>query len=290
MRVGVVILPQFDRAETCARWKALEDMGFASGWTYDHLAWRELVDEPWYGTVPTLAAAAFATERLRLGTWVLSPNFRHPVVVAKDLMTLDELSGGRIVAAVGAGGLGWDSAVLGQPPLSPKQLMDRLIEFVTLSDLLLRQPVTSWSGDWFSAVDARMIPGCVQRPRLPLVVASSGPRGIRFAAAAGDGWATHGPPGVTTQDEWWAGLTRQVSVLDEALDGHRIERYLSIDGGPLLSMRSEDSFVDAAGRAAALGFDEVVAHWPRESLRFVGDPAVLEQVAGQLDGTGHIRL
>ena len=152
-------------------------MGFASGWTYDHLAWREPLDEPWYGTVPTLAAAAFATEQLRLGTWVLSPNFRHPVVVAKDLMTLDELSGGRIVAAVGAGGLGWDSAVLGRPPLSPKQLIDRLIEFVTLTDLLLRQPVTSWSGDWFSAVEARMIPGCVQRPRLPLVVAAGGPRG-----------------------------------------------------------------------------------------------------------------
>ena len=265
-------------------------MGFASGWTYDHLAWRELVDEPWYGTVPTLAAAAFATERLRLGTWVISPNFRHPVVLAKDLMTLDELSGGRIVAGIGAGGLGWDSTVLGQDRLAPRQLMDRLIEFVTLTDLLLRQPVTDWAGEWFSAVDARMIPGCVQQPRLPLVVASSGPRGIRFAASAGDGWATHGPPGAQTQDEWWAGLAKQVALLNEAAADRSIQRYLSIDGGPLLSLRSLDAFVDAAGRAAELGFDEVVAHWPRPSRRFVGDPAVLEQVAGRLDGTGHIQL
>lgn len=58
MRVGVVILPQFSAVETRRRWKSLETRGFAHGWTYDHLAWRDLADEPWYSTVPTLATAA----------------------------------------------------------------------------------------------------------------------------------------------------------------------------------------------------------------------------------------
>ena len=114
VRVGVVILPQFSWPEARARWRSLEDRGFAHGWTYDHLAWRNLADQPWFGTIPTLTAAATATSTLRLGTWVASPNFRHPVTLAKDLMTLDDVSGGRVIAGVGAGGIGWDATVLGR--------------------------------------------------------------------------------------------------------------------------------------------------------------------------------
>ena len=76
----------------------MEDRGFAHGWTYDHLAWRDLAEQDWFGTIPTLTAAATVTTRLRLGTWVTSPNFRHPVTLAKDLMTLDDISGGRVIA------------------------------------------------------------------------------------------------------------------------------------------------------------------------------------------------
>ena len=82
MRVGVVILPQYRWPEARARWNALEDMGFAHGWSYDHLAWRDLADQDWFGTIPSLAAAAAVTSTLRLGTWVTSPNFRHPVTLA----------------------------------------------------------------------------------------------------------------------------------------------------------------------------------------------------------------
>jgi hypothetical protein len=78
MRVGVVILPQFRWPEARARWVSLEQRGFAHGWTHDHLAWRDLADEPMYATIPTLIAAATATSTLRLGTWVASPNYRHP--------------------------------------------------------------------------------------------------------------------------------------------------------------------------------------------------------------------
>jgi len=58
MRVGVVVLPQFSWPEARARWKSLEDRGFAHGWTYDHLAWRDLSEQDWFGTIPYLTAAA----------------------------------------------------------------------------------------------------------------------------------------------------------------------------------------------------------------------------------------
>src|SRR6476620_507912 len=205
MRVGVVILPQFSWPEARARWTSLEASGFAHGWSYDHLAWRGLAEQPWFGTIPTLTAAATATSTLRLGTWVTSPNFRHPVTLAKDLMTLDDISGGRIIVGVGAGGTGWDATVLGQPPLTPGQRTARLGEFVTLLDLLLTGPETSWHGEYFHAERARMIPAG-SRGRIPLTVASNGPRTIRIASSA-DGWATtFFYSDAATTEKWWTSI------------------------------------------------------------------------------------
>ena len=84
MRVGVVVLPQQRWSQAAPIWAAVEQMGFDHAFTYDHLAWRDLADEPWFATVPTLTAAATVTSRVRLGTWVASPNFRHPVPFAKE--------------------------------------------------------------------------------------------------------------------------------------------------------------------------------------------------------------
>ena len=77
---------------------------------------RSFRDRPWFGAVPTLAAAAAATTHLRLGPLVTSPNFRHPVTLAKDLMSLDDISAGRLIVGIGAGGIGFDAEVLGEAP------------------------------------------------------------------------------------------------------------------------------------------------------------------------------
>lgn len=76
---------------------------------------RTLADGPWFATVPLLAAAAAVTERIRLGTFVASPNFRHPAPFAKDVLGLDDVSGGRFLLGIGAGGEGFDAAVTGPP-------------------------------------------------------------------------------------------------------------------------------------------------------------------------------
>src|SRR4051812_23484528 len=258
VRVGVVILPQFSWPEARARWASLEQRGFAHGWTYDHLAWRDLADEPWYATVPTLVAAATATTTLRLGTWVISPNYRHPVTTAKELMTLDDISGGRLIAAIGAGGLGWDARVLGQEVLGPRERVTRLDEFVTLTDLLLRQPDTTWTGHHYRARDAKMIPAG-SRERIELVVAAAGPRTIRIAAR-GDGWVTAGPTAAGDDlDRWWSGLADLARVFEDTAaaagrDPAAMTRMVSLDAAPVQSISSFAAFTDAAGRAAELGF------------------------------------
>ena len=73
MRLGVLILPEERWSTARDRWRAAEELGFHHAWTYDHLTWRRFRDKTWFGAVPTLAAAAETTSRLRLGTLVASP-------------------------------------------------------------------------------------------------------------------------------------------------------------------------------------------------------------------------
>jgi alkanesulfonate monooxygenase SsuD/methylene tetrahydromethanopterin reductase-like flavin-dependent oxidoreductase (luciferase family) len=279
------MLPEVDPGRD-ARWARIEAYGFAHAWCFDHLAWRSQVDSPWYATVPALTAAALTTSAIRFGTFVASPNFRHPVPFSKELMTLDVMSGGRLIAAIGAGGPGFDAAILGQSALTLGQRQRRFEEFVTLLDLLLRQERTTWSGDWFSALEARTIPGPVQRPRPDFVIAANGPKGMRLALAHGQGWLTTGTAARdASPDEWWAGVTAAARRFDEIVGttdrpaGFRRYLDLMLGAGPASSI---EKVRDDVGRASELGFTDVVVAWPRDSEPFAGDERVLELVGAEL--------
>jgi len=157
---------------------------------------------PWFDAVPTLTAAATVTSTIRLGTHVASANFRHPVAFARQVTALDDISNGRFLLGVGAGGPGFDSAVLGQSPLTGRARADRYAEFVELLDRVLCNHSTTWEGDFFSAIDARSAPGSLQSPRIPFIVAGNARRSIGLAARFGDGWMTTGAP-VDTDEAWW---------------------------------------------------------------------------------------
>ncbi len=288
MRVGVVLLPEHEWQVDRARWQRAEELGFDTAWTYDHLAWRTMADGPWYATIPTLVAAALSTSTIRLGTLVASPNLRHPVTFAKDLMTLDSMSQGRLTVAIGAGTASHDASVLGLPELDPRRRADRFEEFVELLGLLLTQPVTDWSGEYYSAVDARMIPGPVQHPRPPFIVAANGSRGMRLARARADGWVTTGAShqGLTTE-EWWASVERAVTTFD-AVDAEHPEplalgyvRLLNIEEAAS-GARSVAEIVDLIGRASSLGFTDVVLAWPRTTMPYRGDEALMDGLAAEL--------
>src|SRR5207248_7499622 len=142
MRVGIVILPEYRWWVAEPKWQAVERYGFAHAWTYDHLGWSSLVDGPWFGAVPTLTAAAVVTDRIRLGTFVASPNFRHPAAFAREVTAIDDIADGRFILGIGAGGSGFDGTVLGQLPMSAGARADRFAEFVELLDTVLTQDRT----------------------------------------------------------------------------------------------------------------------------------------------------
>lgn len=285
MRFGITILPEHRWTEAEPLWRRAEDLGFDHAWTYDHLTWSGLPDAPWFGTVSTLTAAAMVTERIRLGTFVASPNFRHPVAFTRDLLALDDISGGRFIAGLGTGG-DVDARILGGELLSRRQRADRFEEFVTLLDRVLTGDHVEADGEYFGAVDARSVPGCVQRPRVPFVVAANGPRSLRLAARYGAGWVTTGRGGGDLE-QWWRGVAELSGRLDEALDAAgrdrgAIERHLSLDSSGAFSLSSPELFREMVQRAAELGFTDVISHWPRPEPPYAGAVAVLEDVAANV--------
>ncbi|MET7639158.1 LLM class flavin-dependent oxidoreductase [Streptomyces sp. NPDC005438] len=292
MRLSTVILPVRRWAEGGRQqWTHAEELGFHAAYTYDHLSWREpFRDRTWFGALPTLTAAACATERIRLGTMVTSPNFRHPVTLAKELISLDDVSGGRITLGVGAGGTGFDATTLlreGEEPWSARERADRLGEFVPLLDRLLTEDAVTEEGRYYVANGARNIPGCVQRPRLPFAVAATGPRGMRLAARYGQAWVTTGDPKVSqdgTPEESLAALRNQSQRLEETCrelgrDPAALDRVMlwgfTPDGPPT----SVDHFVDFAGRHRDLGFTELVLHAPIPDSRFAMDQELFDRIA-----------
>jgi alkanesulfonate monooxygenase SsuD/methylene tetrahydromethanopterin reductase-like flavin-dependent oxidoreductase (luciferase family) len=285
IRVGVALLPEVDPARD-DRWARAEELGFAHAWCFDHLAWRSLADSDWHATVPTLAAAAMHTSTVSIGTFVASPNFRHPVPFAKDLMTLDVMSRGRLIAAIGAGAPGFDAAMLGGPELSPTQRHARFEEFVTLLDVVLRERRSNWDGTYFRALEARSIPGPVQQPRPPFVIAANGPRGMRLALR-NEGWATMGFADHGAEPEaWWRGVAQAVARFDELAEqaggaGENFARYLDLMA-LAAPMGTAEKLLDDAGRAAELGFTDIVVPWPRDSDPFAGSLAAIEEFADGL--------
>ncbi|MEU3622457.1 LLM class flavin-dependent oxidoreductase [Amycolatopsis coloradensis] len=285
-----MILPTARWREARQSWKMVDELGFAHAWTLDHIAWRELAGRRWYSAMPTLAAAAQCTRRIRLGTLVASPNFRHPVPFAKEALTLSDLSGDRFVLGIGAGASGADAKVLGGVPWSPAERRDRFTEFVEVVDQLLRQPCSDYAGRFYSARDAWIDPDGGARDRIPVVVAGSGPTGMRLAARHGDGWVTNGvaarrgrvPPAVTPE------LAREQidavrrTCVEEGRDPATLKVFLMNVNRAQAAFSSAAAFADTAGRYAEIGVTDLIVPFPRSEPPYEGDLRVLEQVAADV--------
>jgi alkanesulfonate monooxygenase SsuD/methylene tetrahydromethanopterin reductase-like flavin-dependent oxidoreductase (luciferase family) len=101
----------------------------------------------------------------------------------------------------------------------PVARADRFAEFTHILDQLLRQPATSYQGQFYSANEARTYPGCIQQPRLPFAIAATGLRGMRLAAMYGQIWVTNGDrtrEGKMGAKEGANVVREQISRLNEA--------------------------------------------------------------------------
>jgi alkanesulfonate monooxygenase SsuD/methylene tetrahydromethanopterin reductase-like flavin-dependent oxidoreductase (luciferase family) len=195
--IGLKPSQQFTTIDTLRRaWGVAEEAGFDGLWTFDHFA--SLGPDPdgdVFEATALLAAMAQATTRIRIGCLVLGNTYRPAAVLAKTLVTIDHLSGGRLDVGLGAGGHHGD---LGLPTGRWGALLDRLDEDC-------RRLKALWTGEAGPAN-----PRPIQRPHPPLWIGSAGERrGLRVVAEHADGWAPGAPPGTDPGE-----LARLSAVLD----------------------------------------------------------------------------
>lgn len=289
VRLGVVILPEHRWPGAAERWARAEALGLDHAWTYDHIAWGDLRDSTWFAAIPTLTAAAMVTSTIRLGTLVASPNFRHPVPFARELLTLDDISGGRVTVGIGAGGQGWDAGILGHEPWTMTERQERFGEFVDLLDRLLVNPAVTFEGRYWSAREARTYPGCLQQPRVPFAIAATGPRSMAVAARHASVWVTNGdrshsgPP--LRADRGAAVVARQLRRFEEVCetvgrDPATCDKLVLT--GPRLDsgLGSSDEFRSVVDAYEAVGVTDLVVQWPRPDPPYAGDEAAFEDVVG----------
>jgi alkanesulfonate monooxygenase SsuD/methylene tetrahydromethanopterin reductase-like flavin-dependent oxidoreductase (luciferase family) len=290
--VGLVILPteRWDRARRL--WEWADRAGFSRAWTYDHIRWSGMPDGPWTAAVPLLAAAAGVTRNIRLGTLVATPNFRHPVTLAREAIALDDICGGRLDLGVGPGSEGPDATVLGQQPWTRRERLTRFAEFLeVLSPILDGEATTRTSlrTPYYEAREAPSTPGTAQRP-LPLTVAAGGATGLGLAAAYGRHWVTIGPTGsvVRTPETVQEAAQAQALLLDQACvaagrppaDIGRILLWTPTE--PVIE--SADQFEEISAPFASLGFDEFVLHHPAQTGPYGGSVSAFEEIAARQRG------
>jgi probable F420-dependent oxidoreductase len=174
-----------------------ERLGFDSVWISDHFF--STLER--YGGGPerhgsleplaTLAGLAAATERVRLGTLVLSAGFRHPAVLAKAATAIDRVSGGRLELGLGAGWFEDEYRAFGLPFGTVGERFDLLEDTLGYLDALFGSEPATFEGKRFALREAFNHPRPVQEPRPPVLVGGKGgPRLLRLAARYADGWNT----------------------------------------------------------------------------------------------------
>ena len=188
MRFGIFTFSRAPYAEIARHFRVAEELGFVSAWVNDDLMVPDYADfEPW----TLLGALARDTTRIRLGTMVTAITFRHPTFLAAQVITLDQISDGRVTLGLGSGGPPHPYGAFGHADWSPRERAERLEEQAAILDALLRGERVTREGRHYPVRDAQLPPP-VQRPRPPLVIAAHGDRALRVTARYADGWNTLG--------------------------------------------------------------------------------------------------
>ena len=259
--------------------RAAEECGFNSLWVPEHIVFFTRYTDPYphtpdgvapwkgrfglYDPLLVCAVAACVTTRLRLGSAVLIVPERPPLLVAKEVMTLDHIAGGRF--EFGAG-LGWSSqeyAALGVPWPGRGKRFDEYLEAIRV---VWAEEAAEYRGEFVRFKDAVVQPQPLTRGGPPILIGGNSEFAIRRALRVGDGWIGVG----TRYDDPKPLLARMHAALDKAgrsrNDGFQIKLSL-----PYSPKNSDDDLLNMVGTAANLGLHELVLQLPIRAKSLAGD-------------------
>ncbi|HEX4213006.1 MAG TPA: LLM class flavin-dependent oxidoreductase [Candidatus Dormibacteraeota bacterium] len=259
-RFGICTDQNMSWEETVSRWRRYEELGYDSVWDCDHMVQPSRPDGPYFEGWTLLAALAVRTERIRIGVLVTCNTFRHPSVLAKQAVTVDHISGGRLEVGLGAGWYEPEHERFGIPFPETGELVGRFRESVEVLDRLLSQDVSSYEGRYYQLREAPSRPATVQRPRPPFTLGAFGPRMLRIVARHAETWNAFGTTDEMLErnrmlDAYCAELGRDPDTLNRSI-------YYWKVGDAIDPWESPEAFEAMARSYMAVGINQFVVDQP----------------------------
>lgn len=277
LRFGVIVGQARPYATLVDDWLLVERLGFDNAWLIDHFSPDFAPDAPLLESWTALAALAARTNRIRLGTAVTNAAVRNPAVLCKQAITLDQISGGRLDMAIGAGYYEREHRMLGIDYLDARGRGERLREAVQVLDRGLRGERVSLDGKSWRLDGLPMLPGPVQRPRPPLWVAAQQPFSLRTAALHADVLVTMGSEGDSreaTLSKVRARFDRFREICDELGRAPSRRAYL-VGFSDDRAFESENSFAQLVATYAQVGVTDFIFGFTSQS----GNPDLADRNA-----------
>ncbi len=289
LKFGILTLQLLNWPTLVEHWKEVEALGYDSLWVADHFATSSIPGETWFDGWSLLPALATLTSKIRIGTLVTNIIYRHPAVIARQALTVDHISGGRLELGIGATSARDRShRMIGIKNWSKTERVDRFRETVEIVDLMLRQETTSYAGRYYEVKEAQMGPAAIQKPRPPLTIAAHGPATLKIAAQYADNWNSYGGFDISPKETLQ--VTRQRNeLLDEfcvkiGRDPQAIRRSFLAGLTADQPLASLEAFYDFVGRYQEIGINEFIFYYDYQDLGPGQgmDRAMLEKVATEV--------
>lgn len=242
--------------EIRAQWEWADSTGWDSAWTFDHfLSLYDGDGGPCMEGWTLLAGLAALTRNVQLGVMVTSITHRNPSLLAKEAVTVDIISGGRLILGVGAGWSVRDHEAYGWELPPPGERVDRFGETMEIYRLLERNERTTFNGTYYTLKDAPFEPKPVFG-HIPILIGSTGRRMMRHVARYADQWDAGGSP-----EEYRATGERLNALCHEiGRDPAEIRWAYAAGGDPL---ESPERFEEHVRAYAEIGVRSFMFDFPR---------------------------
>lgn len=270
LQFGVLTLQYLPWEQETARWQQMEAAGFDSIWLADHFVNYMQPSAPWYEAWTWLAALATQTKEIRIGTLVTPITWRNPAWLARQAMTVDHISNGRLEVAIGAGApaeIDCSYAMTGTPDWSPAERVARVREVVEILDILLREETATYEGKYYHIKESAVNPHTIQQPRPPITIGALGPKMLKLTAQYADRWNSYGGDGLTADEMLKLTGERNQRLDDYCNDIDRdpttLLRSLLLYGEPAeIAYTSIAGFRDVIGSYQEAGIQEFILYYP----------------------------
>ena len=243
------------------RAEAAEAAGFAGIAGMDHLAPPGAEAAPMFEAMITNAWLAAQTTDLRLGSLVLCDSFRHPVVLAREAVSIDHASGGRFELGIGWGSVTSEFETYGVGSTEPKLRISRLKESLEIMTALWQGAPVDYVGQHFTLRGAQLQPPPLGDGKIPIVIGGAGRKTMELVAAYADWWNVH------------------VSILD------KFDEMRPLAGPARASVQVQVAFVGPGHEPERDDIDATARRRFRGS-HFLGNPSELTDYFGSLAERG----